>query len=35
MGFWARMAAHVGALSSGHGNGRWWGLKRFVWLVIE
>lgn len=35
VGFWARMAAHVGALSSGHGNGRWWGLKRLVWVVIE
>ena len=22
VGFWARMAAHVGALSSGHGNER-------------
>lgn len=27
VGFWARMAAHVGALSSGHGNERWWGLN--------
>lgn len=35
VGFWARMAAHVGALSSGHGNGRWWGLKRLVWVMIE
>jgi hypothetical protein len=35
VGFWARMAAHVGALSSGHGNWRWWGLKRLVWVVIE
>ena len=35
VGFWARMAAHVGALSSGYGNGRWWGLKRLVWVVIE
>jgi hypothetical protein len=35
VGFWARMAAHVGALSSGHGNGHWWGLKRLVWVVIE
>lgn len=29
------MAAHVGVLSVGHGNWRWWGLKRLVWLVIE
>ena len=35
VGFWTRMGAHVGALSSGHGNGRWWGLKRLVWVVIE
>lgn len=32
VGFWARMAAHVGALSSGHGKGCWWGLKRLVWV---
>ena len=35
VGFWARMAAHVGVSSVEHGNGRWWGLKRLVWLVIE
>ena len=35
VGFMARMAAHVGVLSVGHGNGRWWGLKRLVWVVVE
>ena len=35
VGFWARMAAHVGALSSGHGKGCWWGLKRLVWVAVE
>lgn len=34
VGFWARMAARVGVLSVGHGNGCWWGLKWLVWVVI-